>query len=45
MCLFEVFYIDSVEESESENKNLPSLEIKISDEFVCDHYRDRDIFY
>ena len=36
MCLLEEFYIDSVEESESENKKLPSREIRISDECVND---------
>ena len=37
MCLLEVFYVESVEESESENKNLRSRGIKISDECVYDH--------
>ena len=38
MCLLEVFYVESVEESESENKNLRSRGIKISDECVYDRF-------
>ena len=40
MCLLEVFYVESVEESESENKNLRSRGIKISDECVYDRVCD-----